>query len=102
MSTLVGPVPELDETGVVAGEAVLPWLRELEGFRGMMILTDETQEKARVVTFWGDRSAFVQRLGSAVAFEPKMPYVLRFRTLNATAARISSLNAPSSNAPSSS
>ena len=52
MSTLVGPVPEMDETGVVAGEALLPWLQELDGFRGMMILTDETQEKARVLTFW--------------------------------------------------
>jgi hypothetical protein len=57
MSTLVGPVPEMDETGVVAGEAVLPWLQELEGFRGMMILTDETQEKARVLTFWESHDA---------------------------------------------
>jgi len=55
MSTLVGPVPEMDDTGTVAGQAVLPWLQELDGFRGMMILTDESQEKARVLTFWESR-----------------------------------------------
>ena len=55
MSTLVGPVPEMDDTGTVAGQAVLPWLEDLDGFRGMMILTDEAQEKARVLTFWESR-----------------------------------------------
>jgi heme-degrading monooxygenase HmoA len=55
MSTLIGPVPEMDDTGTVAGEAVLPWLQEMDGFRGMMILTDESQEKARVLTFWESR-----------------------------------------------
>lgn len=72
MSTLVGPVPELDETGVVAGEAVLPWLRELEGFRGMMILTDETQEKARVVTFWESRDAAERSLTTRHALRDRM------------------------------
>ncbi|HSL64164.1 MAG TPA: hypothetical protein VK874_05840 [Gaiellaceae bacterium] len=52
MSTLAGPVPEMDEAGAVAGEAMLPWLRDLEGFRGVLVLTDETRERARVLTFW--------------------------------------------------
>lgn len=52
ISTLHGPVPEMDDAGMVAGEAVFPWLRELDGFRGVMILTDEAREHAKVVTLW--------------------------------------------------
>ena len=57
MSTLLGPVSEMDEAASVAAEAALPWLDELEGFRGLLILTDEQGEKARVLTFWTTHEA---------------------------------------------
>ena len=57
MSTLLGPVPEMDEAAAVAADAALPWLEDLDGFRGMLILTDEDRERARVLTFWTTREA---------------------------------------------
>ena len=72
MSTLDGPVPELDETGPVAGDAVLPWHQDLHGFGGMMILTDETQEKARVLTFWESRAAAERSLTTRHALRDRM------------------------------
>lgn len=57
MSTLTGSVPEMDEAGTVAGEAMLPWLRDLEGFRGLLVLTNEAGEKACVLTFWDSPEA---------------------------------------------
>ena len=72
MSTLVGPVPEMDDNGTVAGQAVLPWLQELDGFRGMMILTDEAQDKARVLTFWESPDAAERSLTTRHALRDRM------------------------------
>jgi hypothetical protein len=62
----------MDETGTVAGQAVLPWLQELDGFRGMMILTDESREKARVLTFWESRAAAERSLTTRHALRDRM------------------------------
>jgi heme-degrading monooxygenase HmoA len=40
------------EAGRLAADAVRSWLRVYEGFRGLVVLTDEDGEKARIITFW--------------------------------------------------
>jgi heme-degrading monooxygenase HmoA len=72
MSTLSGPVPDMDGAGTVAGEALLPWLRELEGFRGVVILTDEAREQAKVLTFWASREAVEASRASRESMRDRM------------------------------
>ena len=55
MSTLRGPVDALADISRVASENVGPWLREYEGYRGTMVLTDQTSETARLITLWETR-----------------------------------------------
>ena len=92
MSTLVGPVPEMDDTGTVAGQAVLPWLQDLDGFRGMMILTDEAQDKARVLTFWESHDAAERSLTTRHTFRTAWPRPSAWRSSRprATSSRPSS------------
>ena len=40
------------EAGRLAADAVRSWLRVYEGFRGLVVMTDEEGEKARIITFW--------------------------------------------------
>ena len=40
------------EAGRLAADAVRTWLRVYDGFRGLVVLTDEDGEKARIITFW--------------------------------------------------
>ena len=36
----------------MAGEAVETWLQEYEGYRGLIVFTDEGAQRSRVVTLW--------------------------------------------------
>jgi hypothetical protein len=55
MSTLSGPVSALADISRMAGESVGPWLREYEGYRGTLVLTDEAAGTARLITLWENR-----------------------------------------------
>ena len=50
----------MEEVGRITGEAMRPWLVGLEGFRGLMILTDEPSGVGRVLTFWDSQDAVVK------------------------------------------
>jgi heme-degrading monooxygenase HmoA len=52
MATLRGPVSGLAEISRMASESVEGWLREYEGYRGLLVFTDEDAQTSRVVTFW--------------------------------------------------
>ncbi len=36
----------------MAAESVELWLREYEGYRGLVVLTEESAQRSRVITFW--------------------------------------------------
>jgi heme-degrading monooxygenase HmoA len=57
MATLTGPVSGLAEISRMASESVEPWLREYEGYRGLLILSDEEAQTSRVITFWDSHEA---------------------------------------------
>jgi len=49
---------EQHEVGMrIVQEEFLPWLRESNGFRGLIGLVDEAQEKAIVLTLWKDEAS---------------------------------------------
>ena len=51
MATMTGPVSGLAEIARMAAESVELWLREYEGYRGLVVLTEDA-ERSRVITFW--------------------------------------------------
>ena len=54
-TTTKGSVDGLPEVAAMAGETMVMWLREIDGFEGLLMLTDETTGTARVISFWRDR-----------------------------------------------
>ena len=52
MATLTGPATGLAEISRMASEAVEGWLRDYDGYRGLLIFTDEGAQTSRVVTLW--------------------------------------------------
>jgi hypothetical protein len=57
MSTLRGPVSALADISRMADDNVGPWLREYEGYRGTLVLTDQGAETARLITLWDTAEA---------------------------------------------
>ena len=52
MAKVTGPATGLAEISRMASESVESWLREYEGYRGLLVLTDEDAQTSRVLTFW--------------------------------------------------
>lgn len=52
MATISGPATGLSEISRLAGEAVGGWLEEFDGFRGLIVFTDEERQRSRVITLW--------------------------------------------------
>jgi hypothetical protein len=45
------------EIATIAGEEMLPWLREIEGFDGLLMLTNDETGTTIVLAFYRDREA---------------------------------------------
>jgi heme-degrading monooxygenase HmoA len=60
MTTVRGGGPDIRETARMAAEALLSWLRQFEGYRGLLVFADEEAGSARVVTLWESREAAEQ------------------------------------------
>ncbi len=52
MSTVQGPPENVGEVARLAGEAMVSWLRDYDGYRGILVLAAEDTGVARVLTFW--------------------------------------------------
>ncbi|HEX5469183.1 MAG TPA: hypothetical protein VFW80_09070 [Gaiellaceae bacterium] len=48
---------DLQGTARMASEAMLSWLRQIDGYRGLLALVDEESATAYFVTFWEDAQA---------------------------------------------
>ena len=57
MTTVVGDIPDFGFGVASAGDALLPWVRDFDGYRGMIVLLDEENGTARFITFWEDEEA---------------------------------------------
>ena len=45
------------ELATMAGEEMLPWLREIEGFDGLLMLSNDADGTTLVLTFWESEEA---------------------------------------------
>jgi hypothetical protein len=52
MATVTGPAVGMAEIARIAQETIDAWLRDYEGYRGLIVFTDETGGRARVITLW--------------------------------------------------
>jgi heme-degrading monooxygenase HmoA len=52
MATVSGPASGLAEISRMASDSVEGWLRGYEGYRGLIVFTDEQGQRSVVVTLW--------------------------------------------------
>jgi hypothetical protein len=52
MATVRGPAAGMAEIAELAAEPTGAWLREYDGYRGLIVLTDEGGAVSRVITLW--------------------------------------------------
>jgi hypothetical protein len=57
LTTVRGGGPDVSTTARMAAESMLTWLREFEGYRGLLVLGDPEAGNARIVSFWDSLEA---------------------------------------------
>jgi heme-degrading monooxygenase HmoA len=57
MSTFSADGVDLSDAARIVGESMEGWLRGFDGYAGLLILTNDEQGLARVMTFWESREA---------------------------------------------
>ena len=50
-----GPPDQPRDLATIAGQEMLPWLSQIEGFDGLLMLSDEATATTLTITFWRDR-----------------------------------------------
>lgn len=94
VTTTRGPnADDMVDVAAMAGETMLGWLKDVEGFRGIVMLSSEESGRTHVITFWeneevAERSR-VSRLqlrdrivaAASVEVEDTQPFVVAFADL---------------------
>jgi heme-degrading monooxygenase HmoA len=57
LTTVRGGGPDVSTTARMAAESMLTWLREFDGYRGLLVLGDPEAGNARIVSFWDSLDA---------------------------------------------
>ena len=68
VTTIRGPLETLQQGSRLFEEHVLPWTRELSGFRGVVTLVDPEGEQSLVITLWEDEETLRMHEESGARF----------------------------------
>jgi hypothetical protein len=52
MATLSGATSEMDGIAEMASESIEGWLKEYDGYRGILVFSDTEAGRSRVITLW--------------------------------------------------
>ena len=52
VTTTHGSNEDMPQLAVMAGEAMLTWIRDIEGFHGLVMLTRQATGTTHVISFW--------------------------------------------------
>ena len=50
-----GSPDQSPDLATIAGEEMLPWLSQIEGFEGLLMLSDDATATTLAISFWRDR-----------------------------------------------
>ena len=72
MSKFKGEIEDLPGTARMASEAMLDWLQQIDGYRGLLALVDEESGSACFVTFWETEDTLVRTRVSRSSLRDQM------------------------------
>jgi heme-degrading monooxygenase HmoA len=60
------------EVATFAGEAMLPWLQQIEGFQGLLMLSNEADGTTLVLSFWESQEVAEKHREARAAFRDRI------------------------------
>ena len=93
LTTTTGTAEDMVALATMAGETMVEWLRDVEGFEGLLMLSNEETGTTHVISFWTDeesaersreaRLRLRDRITATVSVEVQetQPYTVAFAAL---------------------
>jgi hypothetical protein len=94
MTTVRGPKERVEEVTRLAGEAMLTWLRQFDGYRGLLAVADEATGIAWVVTFWDSAEAEAASRPGRLGIRDKLTATAGFEIVSTAAYAVPTLELP--------
>lgn len=67
-----GPAGQPLEVATITGEEMLRWLGEIDGFDGLLMLSNEAEASTLVLTFWEDREVAERHRAARTRFRDRV------------------------------
>jgi hypothetical protein len=68
----IDPLDQPIEYATIAGEEMLPWLRQIEGFQGLLMLSNEGDGSTLVLAFWESREVAERHHAARMQFRDRI------------------------------
>ena len=68
----------------LAGEEMIPWLRQIQGFEGLLMLSNEAEGTTLVISFWESREVAEQHEVARAAFRDRITATVDVRVEDVT------------------
>ena len=66
------PPGEPIEIATIAGEEMLPWLQQIQGFEGLVMLSNEAEGITLVLSFWESREVAEEHRAARMEFRDRI------------------------------
>ena len=67
-----GSPDQSPDLATIAGEEMLPWLSQIDGFDGLLMLSDETNAVTLAISFWRDREVAERHMAARREFRARV------------------------------
>jgi hypothetical protein len=84
VTTTHDPLDQPLEFATFAGEAMLPWLQEIEGFRGLLMLSEEPGGTTLVFAFWESREIADKHHAARTQFRQQITAAVNVQVLESS------------------
>ncbi|HEX2302599.1 MAG TPA: hypothetical protein VHH57_03160 [Gaiella sp.] len=79
VTTTKGSPDQPLEVARLAGEEMIPWLRQIQGFEGLLMLSNETSGTTLVLSFWESREVADQHRVAREEFRDRITSAVEVR-----------------------
>jgi hypothetical protein len=82
------PLAQPLEYATFAGEAMLPWLQQIEGFTGLLMLSNESRGTTLVLAFWKNREVAEKHEAARMQFREQITAAVNVQVVESTGYKV--------------
>jgi hypothetical protein len=100
LTTTQGAPGDVPGLAAMAGETMITWLRDIDGFLGMVMLSDDDAGRVQVITFWESSEVAERHMAARLQLCDRITATVNFEVLDTEPYEVSFADLPALREPS--